>query len=1134
MVKMITPTLGAVIRPSVSLSKLSQTEKEKGKVQNEILTIQQKQQTLPPQLSQYHQQHPQINIHDNYMAHILSDPGAVRSLDDFRMAQVYHSDSVMLVHDKLSHLALSVPDISSHCYQQQQNQYNAVQHQAPMMGQWTTASVPSHTVVQVIPGGTTSKKLNSSAMNGSAVVPVAINDDGSQLGPHHDDNATNSSDPQSTGLVLPNHSKANGGWFNGLLGCLRPVWTIIGKATAHDHKFHGNQSIDEWDIPFEHISDLEWLGSGAQGAVFKGKLRGEWVAVKKVKDLKETDIKHLRKLNHANVIQFKGVCTQTPLYCIIMEYCPQGTLYGLINRGDDLPPQKLVDWSKQIANGMFYLHAHKIIHRDLKSPNVLIGSDEIAKISDFGTSRQWNEVSTRMSFAGTVPWMAPEIIRNEPCSEKVDIWSFGVVLWELLTCETPYKDVDSSAIMFGVGNNSLHLPLPSSCPEGYKLLIKQCCSPKPRNRPSFKHIILHLEIASDEILATPPDQYLRMQKKWKEELTDQMKKARTRRSHSKAEDAVIRKRKEELKHAQDIREHYLRKLERTNHLYLELSAFLTSLEQREQDLRKREQQIGVGGTPSKYKRRFKPLFKTNSASASFANERGYGSSGRKRTAFLVSSKSNGDSTSPASPEQVIYVSSYNPAQQTRHQDEDVNDGIDFPEEGMKTKDLYTELNPSDKPESTLREPEGMQNQMSSCSTSSTLPSSKNIGSMLPELKSRSRRYKHRRSKSHENYAKIMSPRHSPHVERHCMTPLTPVLPHSLSFRASMTSNAQMTTSETQTEESSFAESLNGTGGFSSSRQLHLNIPTSPSSNYRQQSDDKVTDMSLGSEASSSKTPGGGYDTYQKQKTFANSTLEEEDHGCEDTHEEENHEQAKSARQTIMKRSVSSTLDEEEEDDDLLDDEDPRHRNSSNNNNEYHNGESSDDMLDTLEGCVGQLIVVKNGNGRRRGAACRCKCHLQNCHAAAKIPVAASNGYPPSTANGRSGSQLTEEEEEEEEGAFMDEDTHTAVSAHGQRSDYGRSESNETLDSKDTNSSSREDVFAEDGFETFSDEEAAPPSRLGIHMDFLKRKSMLRKPVARRRSRLQTHPQQGRPVVGRTASTLSSEDDLTTTGRPSQP
>ena len=309
-----------------------------------------------------------------------------------------------------------------------------------------------------------------------------------------------------------------------------------------------------------------------------------------------------------------------------------------------------------------------------------------------------------------------------------------------------------------------------------------------------------------------------------------------------------------------------------------------------------------------------------------------------------------------------------------------------------------------------------------------------------------------------------------------MTPLTPLLHSSLSFRASI----QMTSSETQTEESSFAESLNGTA--ISSRQLHLNIPTSPSANYHQQ-DDKVTDMSLGSEASSSKTP-GGYETYHKQKTFNTATLAEEDQANEDAQQDGHTNMGKSAsvRQTIMKRSVSSTLDEEEEDDDLLDDEDPRLRNSSNNNNEYHNGESSDDMLDTLEGAVGQLWEVKNGNGRRRPATCRCKCHLQNCHATTpKLSVATGgNSFGGSIVNGgRKGSQLTEDDED----GFLEdeEDNHTAI----QRSDYGRSESNETLDSKDTNSSSREDVFAEDGFETFSDEENIPRHDIN---DFLKRRS----------------------------------------------
>lgn len=117
------------------------------------------------------------------------------------------------------------------------------------------------------------------------------------------------------------------------------------------------------------ISDLQWLGSGAQGAVFVGQLDNEPIAVKKVKDEAETNIYHLRKLNHPNIIQFKGVCTQSPCFCVIMEYCPYGPLFNFLRDGTDkVPPKRLIDWSKQIASGMKYLHDHRIIHRDLKSP----------------------------------------------------------------------------------------------------------------------------------------------------------------------------------------------------------------------------------------------------------------------------------------------------------------------------------------------------------------------------------------------------------------------------------------------------------------------------------------------------------------------------------------------------------------------------------------------------------------------------------------------------------------------------------------------------------------------------------------------------------------------------------------------
>ncbi|XP_075230073.1 mitogen-activated protein kinase kinase kinase 13 wallenda isoform X2 [Lycorma delicatula] len=402
-----------------------------------------------------------------------------------------------------------------------------------------------------------------------------------------------------------NNNSKEGGWVDGLLGCLKPVWTIIGKATAHEIK--GHQVADDWEIPFESISDLKWLGSGAQGAVFSGKLRNEVVAVKKVREQKETDIKHLRKLNHPNIVQFKGVCTQGPCYCIIMEFCPFGPLYNLLKNGKEIPPLRLVSWAKQIAAGMQYLHSNKIIHRDLKSPNVLIGRKEMVKISDFGTSREWNEISTKMSFAGTVAWMAPEIIRNEPCSEKVDIWSYGVVLWELLTCEIPYKDVDSSAIIWGVGSNSLHLPIPSSCPEGFRLLVKQCWSAKPRNRPSFKHILMHLDIASAEVLCSSPESYFKSQASWKEEVRVHMQQMQNNgnRLPKFDEEELIKKRKDELKHAQDIRELYERKLERANNLYMELNVVLLQLEHRERELLKREKQT----TKSNKKKLVRPLVK---------------------------------------------------------------------------------------------------------------------------------------------------------------------------------------------------------------------------------------------------------------------------------------------------------------------------------------------------------------------------------------------------------------------------------------------------------------------------------------------------------------------------------------------
>uniref|UniRef100_A0A8C6Q5H5 Mitogen-activated protein kinase kinase kinase n=1 Tax=Nothobranchius furzeri TaxID=105023 RepID=A0A8C6Q5H5_NOTFU len=399
--------------------------------------------------------------------------------------------------------------------------------------------------------------------------------------------------PEAGAVRRPSESirlqSGSGGFLEGLFGCLKPVWTMIGKAYSTEHKHNHEES---WEIPFEEISDLQWVGSGAQGAVFLGRLHGDEVAVKKVRDIKETEIKHLRKLKHPNIITFKGVCTQAPCYCILMEYCAQGQLYEVLRVGRKITPSLLVDWSMGIAGGMNYLHLHKIIHRDLKSPNMLITHDDMVKISDFGTSKELSDKSTKMSFAGTVAWMAPEVIRNEPVSEKVDIWSFGVVLWEMLTGEIPYKDVDSSAIIWGVGNNSLQLPVPESCPDGFKVLLRQCWNCKPRNRPSFRQILLHLDIASADVLSTPQETYFKSQAEWREEVKQHFEKIKSEGTClHRLDEELINRRREELRHALDIREHYERKLERANNLYMELSAVMLQLELKEKELQRREQSL---------------------------------------------------------------------------------------------------------------------------------------------------------------------------------------------------------------------------------------------------------------------------------------------------------------------------------------------------------------------------------------------------------------------------------------------------------------------------------------------------------------------------------------------------------------
>eukprot|EP00039_Didymoeca_costata_P019482 m.337697 g.337697 ORF g.337697 m.337697 type:complete len:655 (+) comp18212_c0_seq1:413-2377(+) len=359
----------------------------------------------------------------------------------------------------------------------------------------------------------------------------------------------------------------------------------------------------DFEVSFEDIEELKFLGSGSAGCVFLGVLNKEKVAIKKFKNPSHlsNEAGKLKSLDHPNVVRLLGVCTQPPVYCIIMELCHRSIFDEL--RETKIAPETVCNWARQVANGMEYIHERSLVHRDLKSGNILLALNRrTLKISDFGTTRTYGAKSTQMSFCGSVAWMAPEMVRSAPCSQMVDVWSFGVVLWELLTGQIPYKGVDTAAVIYGVGTGGLHLPVPSTTPLGFSLLLKQCFNTNPKHRPRFRQILLHLQIVEDDsgFLETPVDTYFETQKTWKHEVKGEFAKMKldTHPEESRTEENLLKRREQELKHAEDVRRLYEERLNNASALLADIKAKARELEQLKSKPRKKRSKSFLVNKPA--------------------------------------------------------------------------------------------------------------------------------------------------------------------------------------------------------------------------------------------------------------------------------------------------------------------------------------------------------------------------------------------------------------------------------------------------------------------------------------------------------------------------------------------------------
>ncbi|TYH23593.1 hypothetical protein ES288_A03G025900v1 [Gossypium darwinii] len=277
-----------------------------------------------------------------------------------------------------------------------------------------------------------------------------------------------------------------------------------GSQESQSSKGDNNESnsMVDCEIRWEDLHLGEEVGQGSYAVVYRGIWNGSDVAVKvyfageyKESTLldykKEIDI--MRKLRHPNVLLFMGAVYSQERLAIVTEFLPRGSLFKALHKNNQaLDVKRRMRMALDVARGMNYLHHRNppIVHRDLKSSNLLVDRNWNVKVGDFGLSRWKNGTFlTTKSGRGTPQWMAPEVLRNEPSNEKSDVFSFGVILWELMTVSSPWNNLNSLQVVGVVGFMDRRLELPEGLDPQIESIISDCWQSNPENRPSFEDII---------------------------------------------------------------------------------------------------------------------------------------------------------------------------------------------------------------------------------------------------------------------------------------------------------------------------------------------------------------------------------------------------------------------------------------------------------------------------------------------------------------------------------------------------------------------------------------------------------------------------------------------------------------------
>ncbi|KAK6141358.1 hypothetical protein DH2020_024908 [Rehmannia glutinosa] len=304
----------------------------------------------------------------------------------------------------------------------------------------------------------------------------------------------------------------------------------LGRAWSRDAE--ARNKPEEWEIDLAKLDIKNVIAHGTYGTVYKGVYDGQDVAVK-VLDWGEDGIATAaestalrasfrqevvvwHKLDHPNVTKFVGASMGTSnlkipsqgilagnfnslpsrACCVVVEYIPGGTLKKFLIRNSrkKLAFKTVIQLALDLARGLSYLHSKKIVHRDVKTENMLLHSDRTLKIADFGVARIEAQNPRDMTGnTGTLGYMAPEVLDGKPYNRKCDVYSFGICLWEIYCCDMPYPDLSFAEVSCAVVQQNLRPEIPRCCPSTFASIMRKCWDAKPENRPEMDEVVKLLE-----------------------------------------------------------------------------------------------------------------------------------------------------------------------------------------------------------------------------------------------------------------------------------------------------------------------------------------------------------------------------------------------------------------------------------------------------------------------------------------------------------------------------------------------------------------------------------------------------------------------------------------------------------------